>query len=163
MCQGEEAGRFAWLLLSPLLAFLGHQEKAPTRRTGGSWGWGVRGAWCTTLPRFICSESLSASLRAPLGKAIAGAVAVGEKRGKGEGRWGQGDKRAKGILPASQGTWSPMHVQGFQRGEWSNQFPDQAIYYQKAAGFSVCPMSLGRGECRQGKGKNWVPFRLRGL
>lgn len=54
-------------------------------------------------------------------------------------------------------------MQGFLQGEWSNQFPDKAVYYQKAAGSSVCPVSLGRWEGRQGKGKDWVPWRLRGL
>lgn len=42
--RGREAGRFALLLLSPLLAFLGHQEKALTRKD--RWQLGVGGAGC---------------------------------------------------------------------------------------------------------------------
>lgn len=128
-------------------------EKARTRRTGGSWVWGPRGAWCDIRPCFICSESLLALLRAVLGKASSGAMAGREKGGKGGGRWGRGGERAKGIPPASQGTGSPKQVQGFKRGEWPDQFADEAIYYPQAAGFSVCPVSLGGGSPGWGKAR----------
>lgn len=76
---------------------------------------------------------------------------------------GTGHKRAKGVLPAFRGTWSPKHGQGFKQGEGSYQLPDKAVYDRKAAGFSVCPVSPGRCEHRREKGKTWVQVRLHGL
>lgn len=67
-------------------------EKARTR-TGGSWVWGPRGAWCDILPCFTCSESLSALLGAVLGKAST----EPRQGGKGEAKEkGGGDKAARG-------------------------------------------------------------------
>lgn len=84
------------------------------------------------------------------GKAAAtGAGREGEERGKGEEvrrRRRQGQRISR--LPF-RGTWRPGHVQGVKQGEWSNQFSDKAIYYQKAAGFSVLCHPGGR---RAGRG-----------
>lgn len=75
----------------------------------------------------------------------------------------RGGEETRGQRTSHLPSWSarsPVHMRGFKQGEWSSQFSDKAIYYPKAAGFSVCPMSPGRWECRQGKGKNWIQFRL---
>lgn len=68
-----------------------------------------------------------------------------EKRGKGEEvrrrRRRQGQRISR--LPF-RGTWSPGHALGVRQGEWSNQFSDKAIYYRKAAGFSVLCHQGGR-------------------
>lgn len=94
--RGKEAGRFAFLLLSPLLAFLGHQEKALTGRTGGSWVLGARGAWCDSLPSFICSMSLSALLRAVLGKEDDTGAVEGREKREAKQKRGAGDRRQEG-------------------------------------------------------------------
>lgn len=132
----------------------------------GCGGQGVPGA-ASFHPSFVPSLAQPCSERC-WGKAAApGAGREGEERGKGEEvrRWRRRRRRQgqrKSRLPF-RGTWSPGHVQGVKQGEWSNQFSDKAIYYQKAAGFSVCPVSPGRWECGQGDGKNWMQLRLHGL
>ena len=102
----------------------------------GRGGRGVPGA-TSFHPSFVPPLSLSlarsgAGDRQPL--AATGAGLEGEERGKGK------EGRRKSCLPF-RGTWSSGHVQGVKQREWSNQFSDKAIYDQKAAGFSVCPVS----------------------
>lgn len=46
-----------------------------------------------------------------------GAVAGREERGKGQERWGEGDKGAEDIPPAFQGHPEPRACAGFKRGE----------------------------------------------
>lgn len=97
---GEEAGRFVLPLLSPPLAFLGQQEKALVRKTGGSWVWGTRRAWCNILPSFICSPSVSQ----PCSEWCWGQTAAGCHWSREGGRRERQRKRgAKEILPAFQG------------------------------------------------------------
>lgn len=109
--RGKEAGRFPLLLLSPLLAFLGHQEKALGRRTGGSWAWGARRAWCNILASFVCLFRVSPSLaperaeesRLTLEQGLGGKREA-EKRGGEETR-----VQRVSCLPF-RGTRSPGHV-----------------------------------------------------
>ena len=129
--KGKEAGRFALLLLSPLLAFLGPREQALAGSTGGGWvAWGARGAWCDILPSFVGSMAVSALLRAVLGKArLTLEQWLGRRDGEKETR-GWGPRRS---CLRFRGPWSPGHVQGFKKGEWSNQFSDKAIYYPQSS------------------------------
>lgn len=89
--------------------------------------------------------------------ADAGAVA-------GKERWGEGDQGVGGKgYPAC---FSGAHgVQGMCRGLRRESGPTSSqtrlFIIPKAAGFSVCPVSPRRWECRQGKGKNGMQFRLR--
>lgn len=116
--RGEEAGRFALLLLCSPLAFLGHQEKALARRTGGSWSWGTRRAcWCNILPSFICFPSLSALQR---GKCRChwswggGGGRRKRQRRRGEEEEEEEETGAEDILPAFQGHMEPRACAGGQ-------------------------------------------------
>ena len=142
---GKEAGRFALLLLSPLLAYSWDLRRKAWPEGLVAAGRGGRGVSPpSVLHLFHGSLSLAQS--------GAGKPAAAEA-GAGKERWGEGDQRARDIPspPPRRGTRSPGHVQGLKQGEWSNQFSDKAIYYPTAAGFSVCPVSPGDGGAGRGK------------
>lgn len=54
-------------------------------------------------------------------------------------------------------------MQGFQRGEWPNQFAGKAIYDPQAAGSSVCPVSPGGGSPGWGKARTGCSLGCTGL
>lgn len=160
---GEEAGRFALLLLSPPLAFLGHQEKALARRTGGSWSWGTRHAWRNILPSFICSPSFSALLGMVLGKSRCHWSREGGRRER-QRRRGEEEEEAgaEDISPAFQGHLETRACAGGQAGRVVQPVFRQGYLLSKSS-WLLCPVSPGRQESRQGNGKNWMQLRLHGL
>lgn len=135
------------------------------RVAAGRGGQGVPAGATSFHPSFVSLLSQPCT-GAGENAAATGAGGEGEERGKGEEVRRKRRRRRQGqrvsCLPF-RGTWSPGHVQGVRQREWSNQFSDKAIYYQKAAGFSVCPVSPWRWECRQENGRNWMQLRLHGL
>ena len=50
---------------------------------------------------------------------------------------------------------------GLRRESGPTSSQTRLFIIPKAAGFSVCPVSPWRWDCRQGKGKNGMQFRLR--
>lgn len=139
------------LLPSPRLAFLGPREEALAASTGGGWAaWGARGAWCDILPSFV---AVSALLRAELGIAwLTLGQGLGRRDGEKETRgWG-----GQGYPACSSGAHGAQGMcRGLRRESGPTSSQTRLFIIPKAAGFSVCPVSPWRWDCRQGERQEW--------